>query len=342
MSRSVPTSRSKPKKSSVSAVRVAELAGVSRSAVSRTFTDGASVSPATRAKVLAAAEKLGYHVNHLARGLIHHRSSIVCLIVAEMQAPFQANVVETATRKLQAIGKVVMVLNTAGQPDNVEAALRQTLNYRADATVVVSGAPPVSLIETCIENGQRVILINRDDQIEGPEFVLVENENAAREACLILHRAGCRRLAVISSTAGTPSIMAREQSFVAAAAELGLEARVSRAGPTGYATGAEGARQLLGASNRPDGVFCVTDLLALGFMDVARLEFRLDIPEELCVVGFDDIPQAGWLSYNLTTFRQPIGEIADHIVSIIEKDEPDPAPPKRLSTQVAWRKSVRP
>lgn len=332
----------KSKKSSISAIRVAELAGVSRSAVSRTFTDGASVSPATREKVVAAANKLGYHVNHLARGLIHHRSGIVCLIVAEMQAPFQANVVEIATSKLQAIGKVVMVLNTAGQPGNVDAALRQTLNYRADATVVVSGAPPASLIETCIENGQRVILINRDDLLEGPELVLVENESAAREACLILRRAGCQRLAVVSSTAGTPSIVARERAFVAAAREMGLEAQTSRAGPTGYATGNESARQLLGASNRPDGVFCVTDLLALGFMDVARMEFRLNIPNDLCIAGFDDIPQAAWLGYNLTTFRQPIGEIVDHIVGIIERDEPEAAPPIRFPARVAWRKSVRP
>ena len=335
-------SKTPPKKSSVSAIRVAEMAGVSRSAVSRTFTDGGSVSPATRVKVLAAAEKLGYHVNHLARGLIHHRSGIVCLIVAELQAPFQANVVEIATRKLQAIGKVVIVLNTAGRPENVEAALRQTLNYRADATIVVSGAPPASLIETCIENGQRVILINRDDQIAGPEIVLVENEAAAREACVLLRRAGCRRLGVVSSTAGTPSIMARERAFLAAAAELGLDAQVSRAGPTSYATGAESARLLLGASSRLDGVFCVTDLLALGFMDVARVEFRLRIPEDLCIVGFDDIPEAGWLGYNLTTFRQPVAEMADHIVGIIERDDSEPAPPKRLPTQIVWRRSVRP
>lgn len=336
------TVRDKAKKSSVSALRVAELAGVSRSAVSRTFTDGASVSPATRVKVLAAAEKLGYHVNHLARGLIHHRSGIVCLIVAELESPFQANVVETVTRKLQTIGKVVMVLNTAGQPDNVAAALRQTLNYRADATVVVSGMPPVSLIETCIENGQRVLLINRDDPLEGPECVLVENETAAREACLMLHRAGCRRLALITSTAATPSILAREASFLAAAAELGLDVRIGRTGPTSYATGAEGARQLLGVSTRPDGVFCATDLLALGFMDVARQEFRLGIPDDLCIIGFDDIPQAGWLGYNLTTFRQPVEEIADHIVGIIERDDPEPTATKRLPAQVAWRKTVRP
>ena len=330
------------KKPSVSASRVAELAGVSRSAVSRTFTDGASVSAETRAKVMAAAERLGYHVNHLARGLIHHRSGIVCLIVAEMQAPFQATLVEAATRRLQAKGKVVMVLNTAGRPANVEAALRQTLNYRAEATVVVSGAPPLSLIETCIENGQRVILINRDDVTGGPHCVMVGNETAAEEACFMLRRAGCRRLAVVSSTAGTPSIVARETAFAAAGAAAGMEVAVSRAGPTGYAAGADSARHLLAGSNRPDGVFCVTDMLALGFLDVARIEFRMRVPDELCVIGFDDIPAAGWLGYDLTTFRQPIDGIADHIATLVDETEAAQVPQRRFPAQVIWRRTVRP
>ncbi len=337
----VAKSKLKPKRASVSASKVAELAGVSRSAVSRTFTHGASVSPETRAKVLSAAEKLGYHVNHLARGLIHHRSGIVCLIVAEMQTPFQAGFVEAATRALQAKGKVVMVLNTAGQPANVEAALRQTLNYRAEATVVVSGAPPLSLVETCIENGQRVILINRNDPIEGPQFVMVENEAAATEAFFMLRRAGCRRLAVVSSTAGTPSLVARETAFAAAAGAAGIEVMTSRAGPTGYASGAESARQLLAGSNRPDGVFCVTDLLALGFLDAARIEFRLRVPDDLCVMGFDDIPAAGWLGHDLTTFRQPIAEMASHIAEMLEREDGDP-PVMRFPARVVWRKTVRP
>ena len=321
---------------------VAARAGVSRSAVSRTFTDGASVSPETRAKVIAAAEKLGYHVNHLARGLIHHRSGIVCLIVAEMQTPYQATFVEAATRRLQDRGKVVMVLNTAGQPENVEAALRQTLNYRAEATVVVSGAPPLSLVETCIENGQRVILINRDDAPPGPQVMMIENEAAASEACFILRRAGCRQLAVVSSTAGTPSIVARERAFVTAARDAGVAVTVNRAGPTGYATGAESARQLLAGSSRPDGVFCVTDLLALGLMDAARIEFRMNIPADLCVIGFDDISAAGWLGYDLTTFRQPLNEIADHIAELLMEDEITQTEPRRFPAQVIWRKTVRP
>ncbi len=70
---------------------------------------------------------------------------------------------------------------------------------------------------------------------------------------------------------------------------------------------------LLSGSDRPDGAFCVTDLLACGFMDAARFEFGIDIPGDLCVIGFDDIDQAGWSSYALTTFRQPVEDMAGHI-----------------------------
>jgi DNA-binding LacI/PurR family transcriptional regulator len=77
-------------------------------------------------------------------------------------------------------------------------------------------------------------------------------------------------------------------------------------------------------------------------MDVARLEFRLSIPDDLCVIGFDDIPEAGWLGYNLTTFRQPVDEIADYIAQILETDEAEQTEPKRLPVQVVWRQTVRP
>lgn len=328
-------------KAPVSAARVAEAAGVSRSAVSRTFTEGASVSPETRRKVLKAAEALGYHVNHLARGLIRHRSGIVCLIVADMQTPYQSAFMEACTRKLQEIGKVVMVLNTSGDAGSVGAALRQTLNYRADATVVVSGSPSAMLVKTCIDNGQRVILINRDDISDGAECIMVENGAAAREAYLMLRRAGCERLAVVSSTAGTPSLTAREASFMAAAQADGIAVQATHAGPTGYLTGGESARQILSASQRPHGVFCMTDLLALGFMDAARRDFQLRVPEDLCVIGFDDIPEASWGGYELTTFRQPIEAISDHIAEVIRNEQPA-GDETRFALQTVWRKSVRP
>jgi DNA-binding LacI/PurR family transcriptional regulator len=311
--------------------------------VSRTFTDGASVSPATRHKVLRAADELGYHVNHLARGLIQDRSNIVCLVVADVTTPLRARMVDVLTRKLQAIDKVAMVINTTeADGDSVSAALRQTLHYRADATVVLSGTPPASLIETCIANGQRVVLINRDDHLAGSENLAVDNGFAAEEACFLLRRAGCARLAVVTSEAGTPSLVERETVFIAAARRAGVAASVMRVGPTAYASGIEAARRLFGRSQEPDGVFCVTDLLALGFMDAARHEFGLRIPADLCVVGFDDIEQADWESYRLTTFRQPVNQMAEHVVAMLSRGPAAPSRRAILQPEPIWRRTVRP
>lgn len=331
-------------RSFVSARKVAELAGVSRSAVSRTFTDGASVSAATRKKVLEAAETLGYHVNLLARGLIHERSNIVCIVVADVATPYQSRMLEVMTRRLQEIGKVALVINTSGAGQNVATALKQTLNYRADATIVLSGTPAASLIDTCIANGQNVILINRDDHLEGPANLAVDNADAAREALFLLRRAGCSRIVVVSSQAGTPSIIGRERAFEEAAKGAGVGIAIVRDGPTSYRTGIESARRLFSRPNAPDGAFCVTDLLACGFMDAARQEFDLRIPEDLCVVGFDDIEQAGWESYDLTTFRQPIEEVVEQIVALLSANTEARGRKERMTFRSVpvWRKSVRP
>ncbi|MAN78051.1 MAG: LacI family transcriptional regulator [Rhizobiales bacterium] len=333
-----------PGKSFVSAQQVAARAGVSRSAVSRTFTNGASVSPATRKRVLEAAEELGYHVNHLARGLIRDSSNIVSLVVADINTPYQAKMIEALTRRLQAADKVAMIINSSGENATVEAALRQTLHYRADATIVLSGQPAASLIETCLSNGQHVILVNRDDPVPGPQTIVVTNRTAARQAFDMLYRAGCRRLAVIASAVGSASLSAREKAFVEAAKDASVDVNVTRLGPTAYQSGVEAARLVLSKSERPDGIFCVTDLLACGFLDAARNEFGLKVPDELCVIGFDDIEQASWSSYELTTFRQPVDQIADHVVKLI--DHPthvtEVQEPIRFQAQPVWRKSVRP
>lgn len=331
-------------RSFVTAEEVAKLAGVSRSAVSRTFTDGASVSAGTRKKVLQAAETLGYHVNHLARGLSHERSDIVCLVVSDVSTPYQAQMIDIVTKKLQSVGKIAMLINTVGSTEEVAAAMRQTVNYRAEAVIVLSGTPSPSLIATCLSNGQRVILINRDDQLSGPTNIVVQNAPAGREAYQLLRRAGCARIAVVSSTAGTPSLMAREAAFIAAAREDGQDIQVVRTGPTGYATGAEAARQLFSRASAPDGIFCITDLLAMGCMDVARDEFGILVPDELSIIGFDDIDQAAWIAYNLTTFRQPLGAIAEYIASLLAADGSTASANETVSFHPVpvWRRSVRP
>ncbi|MGE7370436.1 substrate-binding domain-containing protein [Neorhizobium sp. NPDC001467] len=325
----------------VSAKDVADRAGVSRSAVSRTFTPGASVSEETRRRVIEAAEALGYHVNHLARGLMRNESGLVCLIVSEMDTPYRASLIRAISRQLQSVLKIAMLINTDRSDKSVDDALRLAISYRADASIVLSGMPDKSITDLCVKSGQRLVLINRDEERDGALMINLHDHEAARRAFIAFHRAGCRNLAFANSDVGTPSLMAREEGFCAAAREFGMEVVVERFGPTRYQSGVTLAQRLLTRETRPDAIFCANDLLACGVLDTARHQFKLDVPADLCVIGFDDIEQSSWASYEITTFAQPVDRIAEEAVSWLT--QPMAAANglrSRLTAELVWRRSV--
>lgn len=330
----------------VSAQEVAERAGVSRSAVSRTFTPGASVSTETRRRVLEAAEALGYHVNELARGLMRNESGIVCLIVSDVATPYRSALLRELTLLLQNAGKVAMLINTDRSDGSVDRALRQAIRYRADASIMLSGMPDKSIAQLCLRSGQRLVLINRDDEQPGPLRINLDDDEAAGRVVTAFVRAGCRKLAFANSEAGTPSLMARERGFVAAANALGIKVCVERHGWTGYEAGKVLAQRMLTRTERPDAVFCATDLLACGFMDAARHQFSVSVPDQLCIAGFDDIEQASWSSYDLTTFAQPVSAIASKAVEWLSRPQPQNddticEQSIRLHAELVWRGSIR-
>lgn len=327
-----------------SAAEVARLAGVSRSAVSRTFTDGGSVSPETRRKVIEAAKALNYHVNHLARGISQVHSRPVCLVGSNLSAPFQSALLAALTQRIHQFGRATMVINTSGESESVGEALNQALQYRASAIVVMSGSPAESLVQTSIESGQQVILINRkgsEQAGDGPSHITIDYRTAMGEAAAMFARAGCKSVAVIGSTAGTPSLRAREVEFSTHAERAGIAVRVVKPGPTAYETGQVAARMVLGGTQRPEGVFCVTDLIACGFIDTARTQFNVRFPDDLCLLGFDDIEQAGWDGYALTTFHQPMHEIAEAVCVILKAERTQPPSTTYLDALPVWRSTMR-
>ncbi|NHF73469.1 LacI family DNA-binding transcriptional regulator [Paracoccus xiamenensis] len=325
-----------------SAKDVAELAGVSRAAVSRCFTPGASISPETRARILKAAETLGYQVNRLASGLIRNESGIVALISAEIATPYRAQLLAALTAALQRAGKVALVINTDRSDESVEQALRQAISYRTDAAIFLSGMPARSLAETCQRNGMRLVLINRDGNHPGSLLVRLPDEDAGARAVAILLAAGCKRLALASSRTGTPSLVGRERGFRDAARSAGVEWIEERLGATSYETGLELGMALLTRKDRPDAIFCTTDLMACGVMDAARWRLGISIPDQLSVIGFDDIPQAGWEGYDLTTFRQPVDDIAAQSVDwLLSEKTADTAAVLTLEPRLKLRGSVR-
>lgn len=324
-----------------SAADVARRAGVSRSAVSRTFTDGASVSAETRAKVVQAAEELHYHVNFLARGLSKQESRPVCILVSNLHKPYHAQLLDHLTTALQQAQRVSIIINVGDDPAAASAALEQTLNYRAAATVVLSGAPPALMVRRCVELGQRVILVNRADDLPDVQHITIDYETAMRNAVQMFLRAGCRKIALVSRAVRTPSLQAREDLFNRFLRAEGIEPQIWRGQSTTYHTGQQAMRELLVGLEPPEGVFCINDLMACGCIDSARHEFNLRLPQDLCVLGFDDIAQAAWVGYELTTFAQPYAEIAECVVASLTPTGTKTPDRIILTARPIWRGTMR-
>lgn len=315
----------------VTAAEVAQRAGVSRSAVSRAFTPGASVSTEVRERVLDAAGHLGYRVNRLARSLTNARSNIVGLVGTDIHQPFHAECLATLSEALLADGFQCMLLNAANAERDMGALIERVLEYRVSAIVVMTGTPPSRIVKECLRNGVPVILVNKPMPGLAVDTVVTDHSGGGRAAAALLLAAGCRRLAVVSSGARTASLVGRLEAFCDEATRARIPVRVWQDGPTDYQTGRAAALAML-AKEKIDGAFCVTDLLALGFLDAARLDRGRRVPEDLSVIGFDDIPQAGWGAYQLTTFRQPVRLLTDAVMNVIRQRAEDPAVPHTVLT----------
>lgn len=304
----------------VTAADVARRAGVSRSAVSRTFTPGASVSHEARRRILKAATHLGYRVNRLAQSLNQARSNVIGLVGTNLQQPFHAELLATLSAALLADGFQCMLLNAANAGRDIGAVMARVLEYRVAAIVVMSGTPPARIVEECLDNGVPVVLINKLLPKLPVDTVVADHAAGGRQAAQHLLDAGCRHLAIVSSAAHTASLMGRINGFQAQVALHGASVRLWQQGPTDYSSGREAALALL-ADDQIDGVFCVTDLLALGFLDAARTECGRRVPDSLSVIGFDDIPQSAWSAYRLTTFRQPVRALTRAVMAAIRRAE---------------------
>lgn len=327
----------------VSAEQVAQRAGVSRSAVSRTFTPGASVAPATRAKVLRAAEELGYHVNDLARGVLANQSRLVGIVATKPEIGFRAHLAAALAKFLIQRGSIPILINTGQTEDELLAAQKMLIGHRAEAIIILSGSPLASFFELAQRNGQPLIVIGRSEP--DADHVRAGNSEASRKAATVFFEAGRRRLAVAGSNTGTPSIIERESAFLSTAEGLGAEVFVGRGADSDYESGIAAGRALFSQKVRPDAVYCANDQIAFGLMDYVRQETKLRIPEDVAIIGFDDVPEASWLSYQLTTFRQDPLVMALRAVELMERRLGNPdLPPgyERVIPELVVRQSFRP
>jgi DNA-binding LacI/PurR family transcriptional regulator len=322
---------------------VAERAGVSRSAVSRTFTEGASVSPKTRAKVEKAANDLGYTPNALASSLTTGRTKLIGLIVNNFHNPLILEVFDLFTRGLQDRGLRPLLVNLSDATDPA-ASVKMLRQYSVDGVIVASSTLPSSFAESFKNAGLPVVhAFGRYAIAPDVHVVGIDNVACGRMAAEALVQRGYRRLAFLGGPRTATSTQDRVAGFLGALAPY-PEIRVTTSYATDYSFDAGRAEMQRLLSDTPaEAYFCGDDLLAVGALSAIE-EAGLSVPGDIGLIGLNDMEMARWQLIGLTTIHQPVAQIIeaaiDLVVSIIEK--PDRPPEVRLfPCRVIERRTLR-
>ncbi len=300
---------------SVTSIDVARLAGVSQSAVSRAFTPTASVSAEMRHKVYDAARKLGYRPNAIARSLSSRRSRIIGVVVSYLENQFYPVMVERLSKRLRQHGYHLLLF--CADTQDTDELLAEILQYQVDGIVMASTTLSSGVARTCAEAGIPVVLFNRTSHPGPSSSVAADNAEGGREVGRMLCGAGHERIGYIAGLEDTSTSRDREQGFLEGLAEHGRRCFSRAVGNYQFEGAQRAAMAMFSSIPRPDAVFVANDHMAIAVMDTLRQQLGLRVPEDVSVVGFDDVPQAAWGSYQLTTVRQPIDEMIEATVALL-------------------------
>jgi LacI family transcriptional regulator len=301
----------------VTSFDVARLAGVSQPTVSRALRGEASVAPETRRRVEKAAAELGYVTSQLGRGLATRTTRRIGIVAAELTNPFYANLVEPLRDEFERAGyrSVLFV-------DRDDDA--RTANELADGSldgVVLATARVDSTVPGLLgERGVPFVLLNREVDEVLADAAVVDNVGGAALLADLLVELGHQRIGAVLGPDWTSTGRDRERGLRRALAAHGcaLAERSTMRVPFGFDEGGQAVHALMNQEEPPTALFCANDVLALGVLDGAtRLGVR--VPDDLTVVGFDDITLASWARFDLTTVRCDLPRLAAVAVDLLLK-----------------------
>ena len=306
------------KVSTITSFDVAREAGVSRSAVSRAFTPGTSISDDTRKKVLEAASGLGYRVNLVARGLNKQRTDLVGMIASRMSNPYRSEQIDALAKRLVKEGFRPMLFCIDEDMDE-EQLLSILLNYRVSGVVITSDAPPAEICEEFARMQVPLALVDRMDDLPYVDRINGDNVEGGRLVAEALIGAGRRQLVSVQQHATGYSGKARTAAFIERAAEDNIPAEIIYVDESEYEGGAAAAPEVIKLINQNLGVFCPSDTVALGLLDALRNKHGIQVPKQVSLIGYDDIPQASWAFADLTTVKQSVEEFARVTVDLLKE-----------------------
>lgn len=323
---------------------VAERAGVSRSAVSRSFTEGASVSARTRAKVMKAAHELGYSPSALASGLSTGRTKLIGLISNNFHNPIFLEVFDRFTRGLQDAGLRPLLVNLSNETDPANS-VRMLRQYSVDGAIVASSTLPPSFARAFRDAGVPVVhAFGRTFGDSAVPVVGIDNTACGRMAAQTLRERGYRRIAFLGGPEDATSTQDRLAGFLqGSAGDPSLSVTYSFASAYSFDAGrVEMTKQLM--TDRAEAYFCGDDVLSIGALSAAQ-SARLRVPEDVGLIGLNDMEMARWENIDLTTIRQPLSEIIGSAIELMTGllARPSQTPEvRRFPCRIVERGTLRP
>lgn len=323
---------------------VAERAGVSRSAVSRTFTEGASVSRKMRERVEKAAVELGYHPNALASSLSTGRTKMIGLVSNNFHNPFFLEVFDLFTRGLQERGLRPLLVNLTNETDP-QNSVRMLRAYSVDGVIVASSTLPPGFSRAFRDADMPVVhSFGRWSRRPNVDIVGIDNIECGRMAARELVRRGYRSVAFLGGPETATSTQDRLTGFTN---EMMLhpKVRTSHSYAADYTFEAGRAEmQRLMKDGLAEAYFCGDDVLSIGALS-AVADSGLSVPEDIGIIGLNDMEMARWENINLTTIQQPIADIINASIDRIVSSFNDPAQKPRskiFPCRVIERSTLRP
>jgi DNA-binding LacI/PurR family transcriptional regulator len=274
--------------------------------------------------------------------MITGRTRIIGLVVAYLENQFYPMALERLSRALQERGYHILVFLAENATDKVAEVVQQLIDYRVDGIITASVSMSNDLTARLLALGIPVVNFNRGQDDARLTDVTSNNLAGARRATEFLIAGGHTRIAHIMGWQGSSTGRDRAEGFRTAMADAGLDPVAMIDGMYSRDTAAEATRTLC-ATNRPDAIFVGNDHMAFAVIDTLRHDLGLRVPEDVSVIGYDDVPMAAWPAYALTTLRQPVNRmVAATVEAILGLIDGTATPQKtRIDGPLMVRRSAR-
>ncbi len=324
---------------------VAQEASVSIATVSRVLSGKGTVSAERRSRVLEAVERLGYSVDAKSSLPRKVEARILLMIVPRISNPFYAEIVHGFQNTAYRAGYETMLCQSMSNPRRLQEYIELMRSGVVEGAVTLDPMNGLDVFSSLVRSFPLVQCAEYNENL-GQSYVSVDNVQAARDVVNFLHSIGCRRIALLNSTLNYKYARDRQHGYEEALRALGLEVRperIAHVADVNFSLAMGAADRLLSISPRPDAVFAVSDVYAAAVERSAK-RAGVRVPEDLAVVGFDNIDVSQMCDPSITTVNQPRYEIGAFACSMLLERIRDPQTPPRhliLSTELIVRESTQ-